>query len=536
MGKSCAIAFLCFFSLVAAWGQPPAGATQKCRDLASLKLPHTDVIEADVTAAGQMAAPAGFQEDAVFGKLPAFCHVQAESHPSPDSKIKIEVWLPAEGWNGKFLGVGNGGFAGQIDYRRMAHNVQLGYATAGTDTGHTGSGIDARWALGHPEKIADFGYRAVHEMSLTGEALTEAFYGRAAAHRYFASCSDGGREALMEAQRFPTDYDGILAGAPAYNWTDLLTDFLYTVQVLQKDPASYIPAAKLPAISKAVLAQCSPGSNSSFLDDPRQCHFDPSTLQCTGAENDECLTAPQVTALKALYAGPPVKDGKTVNHGWLPGAELGQNGWEGWITGPAPEKSAIWAFTTGYLINMVYGKTDLDVEKLNLEDALKTAESTTGSALNAVDPDLDAFRAHGGKLILFHGWNDPAIPAPDTVDYFRRVEARAGKGEADGFVRLFMVPGMQHCAGGPGPADFGQSGPRQDTTLNDPDHSIYSALEAWVETGTAPAKVIARKVEEENEKSTELFSRPLCPYPQAAVYSGSGDRNSAASCVCAVPK
>ncbi|MGB6686257.1 MAG: tannase/feruloyl esterase family alpha/beta hydrolase [Terracidiphilus sp.] len=536
MKKTCAIACLCIFSFAAAWGQPPASATQKCRDLASLKLPHTDVIEADVTEAGQMAAPQGDEKDLLFGKLPAFCHVQAESHPSADSKIKIDVRLPVDGWNGKFLGVGNGGFAGQIDYRRMARDLLSGYATAGTDTGHTGSGIDATWALGHPEKIADFGYRAVHEMTLTGEAIAQAYYGRAASHRYFASCSDGGREALMEAQRFPTDYDGILAGAPAYNWTDLLTDFLYTVQVLQKDPASYIPAAKLPVIGKAVLAQCSPGSTTGFLDDPRQCHFDPSTLQCAAAENDKCLTAPQVTALKALYAGPPIKDGKTVNHGWLPGAELGQNGWAGWITGPAPSHSAIWAFATGYLANMVYGKTDLDVETLNLEDALKAAESTTGSVLDAVNPDLSAFRAHGGKLILFHGWNDPAIPAPDTVDYFDRVVAAAGKRKADGFVRLFMVPGMQHCAGGPGPDNFGQGGPVEDPAFNDPAHSIYSALESWVETGSAPAKVVARKVEDENGKPAELFSRPLCPYPQAATYSGSGDRNSAASYICAAPK
>ena len=535
MKNLAAIGCLCLFSLAPAWGQP-SGA-QKCRDLASLKLPHTDVTEAGVTDAGQMAAPQGDDEDnKVFAKMPAFCHVQAEAHPSADSKIKIEVWLPVDGWNGKFLGVGNGGFAGQIDYVRMARNVQLGYATAGTDTGHTGSGIDASWALGHPEKIADFGYRAVHEMTLTGEAVAQAFYGRTASHRYFASCSDGGREALMEAQRFPADYDGILAGAPAYNWTDLLTDFLYTVQVLQKDPASYIPAAKLPAIDKAVLAQCGSDPSGGFLDDPRQCHFDPSALQCSAADNDECLTAPQVTALKALYAGPPIKDGKTVNHGWLPGAELGQNGWAGWITGPAPSHSAVWAFAHGYLTNMVYNKTDLDMEKLNLEDALKAAESTTGSVLDAVDPDLGTFEKHGGKLILFHGWNDPAIPAPDTVDYFNRVTAAAGKRKAEGFVRLFMVPGMQHCDEGPGPADFGQGGPMDDPALNDPDHSIYRALEAWVETGTAPAKVIARKLEEQNGKATEVFSRPLCPYPQAAAYSGSGDRKNADSYTCQVTK
>jgi hypothetical protein len=536
MRKICAGVGLCLFA-VAGWSQQTPESTQKCRDLKSLKLPRTDIMEADVTEAGQMAAPQGDEKDEVYAKLPAFCHVQAEAHPSADSKIKIEVWMPVEGWNGRFLGTGNGGFAGQIDYRRMAMNLLLGYAGAGTDTGHTGSGIDASWALGHPEKIADFGYRAIHEMTLTGEAVTTAFYSRAASHRYFASCSDGGREALMEAQRFSTDYDGILAGAPAYNWTDLLTDFLYTVQTLQKDPASYIPAAKLPAIGKAVLAQCGKDPVGEFLDDPRQCHFDPAKLRCTGADTDECLTGPQVVALKALYAGPPIKDGKTVNHGWLPGAELGPNGWTGWITGPEPSHSAIWAFAHGYLTDMVYDKADIDLESLNLEDALKTAESTTGDMLDAVNPDLSAFSSHGGKLILFHGWNDPAIPAPDTIDYFNRVVAKSGKKQADRFVRLFMVPGMQHCFLGPGATDFGQGGPSEDPALNDPKNNIYRALEWWVEAGSVPSKVIARKTrEEQGGTPAVLFTRPLCPYPQAAIYSGSGDRDSAASYVCAVSK
>jgi hypothetical protein len=523
-----------FLGIAAGWGQQADGGT-KCADLAKLALPHTAITRAEVTESGKLSLP-DIDKDPVFGRLPAFCRVVAESHPSADSKIAIEAWLPLDGWSGRFQGVGNGGFAGSINYRDMANAVLRGDSTAGTDTGHTGSGIEAGWALGHPEKIADFGYRAVHEMTLSGEAIAAAFYGRAAGHRYFASCSDGGREALMEAQRFPDDYDGILAGAPAFNWTDLLADFLYTVQTLQRDPASYIPAAKLPAVQKAVLASCAKGSGAEFLDDPRQCQFDASILLCTGADTGECLTAPQVAALKALYAGPNLKGGKTASHGWMPGAETGQNGWAGWITGPAPGKSAISAFASGYLDDMVYNKADLDLQKLDLHEALKNAQSTTGGVLDAVNPDLSGFYGHGGKLILYHGWNDPAIPALDTVDYFNKVVAAAGKEKAAGFVRLFLVPGMQHCAGGPGATAFGQGGPLDDVAQNDPQHSIHRALEAWVEKGNAPERVTAAKIDMQGGKFTLSFTRPICPYPQAAAYSGSGDRNSAASYVCAVAK
>jgi hypothetical protein len=537
--------FACFgfFGLAAAWGQAAPSSGNKCADLARLSLPHTSIVQAEVVEAGKLVLPGsqpgqqpGAKPDPLFARLPAFCRVVAEARPSADSKIPIEIWLPLSGWNGRFLGVGNGGFAGQTDYDRLAANLLLGYAGAGTDTGHSGSGIDASWALGHPEKIADFGYRAIHEMSLTGEAVAQAFYGRAADHRYFSSCSDGGREALMEAQRFPGDYDGILAGAPAYNWTHLLAEFLYTVQVLEKTPESYIPPTKLPAIGKAVLARCGKDAVGDFLDDPRQCVFDPTELKCAAADGPECLTAPQVEALKALYVGARRKDGTSITHGWLPGAEVGPGGWSAWITGPGPSQSAIWAFANGYVTNMVYSKPGIDLKTLDLDDALTTAESTTGAMLDAMSPDLGGFSAHGGKLILYHGWNDPAIPAPDTVDYYNGVVEAAGREKAAGFVRLLMVPGMQHCSGGPGATDFGQGGPAEDPALNTPENNIYRALESWVETGTAPETVIARKMSARDGKPAVEFTRPLCAYPRAAEYSGTGDRTGAASYVCASPK
>ncbi len=533
MKRLAAAMCLALFGSAAGWSQQASGV-KKCAELGRLSLAHTTIVGAEAIEAGKLALPN--EKDPVYGRLPAFCRVTAESHPSADSKIAIEAWLPLEGWSGRFQGAGNGGFAGSINYRDMASAVLRGDSTAATDTGHTGTSVEAGWALGHPEKIVDFGYRAVHEMSLTGEALTRSFYGRAAGHRYFASCSDGGREALMEAQRFPSDYDGILAGAPAFNWTDLLADFLYTVQTLQRDPASYIPATKLPAIGKAVLAMCAKDPGAGFLDDPRQCHFDPSTLLCSAADSDECLTAPQAAALKALYAGPDLKDGKTPSHGWMPGAETGPNGWAGWITGPAPGKSEIWQFTTGYLDDMVYDKADLDVLQLDLQQALKKAQLTTGDMLDAVNPDLSAFRKRGGKLILYHGWNDPAIPAMDTVDYYNKAVAAAGEAKADGFVRLFLVPGMQHCGGGPGATTFGQVGALDELTPNNPEHNIQRALEAWVETGTPPEKVIATHLAMEGGKLSAGFTRPICAYPQTAAYSGSGDKKDAGSYTCAVPK
>lgn len=520
----------CGLLSLAAIGQETAGGGRQCNALAHLSLPHTMITKAKVIKAGKLTVP-GTDEAALFRRLPAFCRVTAESHPSADSKILIEAWLPLAGWNERFLGVGNGGFAGSIDYHQLAVAVLRGYATAATDTGHTGSGIDATWALGHPEKIADFGYRGVHEMTLNGEAVAQAFYGKAASHRYFAACSDGGREALIEAQRFPEDYDGILAGAPAYHWTHLISGALYGEQALEGKPESYIAPTKLPAISDAVLAQCG-DKEDGFVEDPRRCQFDPSVLLCKGAESDSCLTEAQLTALKALYAGPQTKDGRQVNPGEMPGAELGNGGWEPWITGHAPKGSALWGFVTGYFDDMVYDKAGLDVQTLDPDAAFDLAVKKTAGDLDAVNPDLSAFSGHGGKLILYHGWNDPAIPALGTIGYYDQVVATAGKEKADAFTRLFLVPGMQHCSGGPGIASFGQGGPSLEIAEDDAQDNIYRALEAWVEAGKAPENVIASKKVTSAGKTEATITRPLCPFPEKAVYLGSGDRASAASYVC----
>ena len=243
-----------------AWSQEPSSSADSCAAVAKLTLPDTQITKAERVEAGAFSPPNARRETPaeieIYQHLPAFCRVVATLTPSKDSDIKIEVWLPVSGWNGKFRGQGNGGFAGEIDYDHLAYSVAQGYASGGTDTGHSAGGIDASWALNHPEKVIDFGNRAMHEMTVKSKSIVEAFYGSAPKHSYLAACSDGGREALMEAQRFPADYDGILAGAPANNWTHLLTNAVVNAQALTATPASYIPPSKIPAISAAVLASC----------------------------------------------------------------------------------------------------------------------------------------------------------------------------------------------------------------------------------------------------------------------------------------
>lgn len=514
-------------------------AGQSCEQLAQLALPDTTVTSAQLIAAGAFLPPANMApwlagDPSFYKRLPAFCRVTAVAKPSSDSEIKIEVWMPATGWNGKFRGQGNGGFAGEIDYHSLGLAISQGYASAATDTGHAADGTDATWALGHPEKIIDFAYRAIHEMTVVGKATVKAFYGDAPRRAYFANCSNGGRQALMEAQRFPDDYDGILAGAPANYWTHLLASALYDAQTTTSDPASYIPASKVPAIAKAVNASCDAkdGVTDGVLNDPRQCHFDPASLLCKSGDSDSCLTGPQVSALKKLYQGAHDSNGRGVFPGFLPGSEDGQGGWGLWITGSAPGKSLLFAFGYGYFADMVYGKADWDYKKTSLDDAVAASDEKFSAVLNSTASDMTAFKAHGGKLIIYHGWNDAAISALNSINYYDSVGGKMGLAERDSFLRLFMVPGMQHCGGGPGPDVFGQGG---SSPVNDAQHNIYLALEQWVEKGTAPSSVIASKLASGGSPGAVQETRPLCPFPQSAKYKGSGDTNDASNFVCAPP-
>jgi len=515
-----------------------ASAQGTCEKLSAVKIADATVTSAQTYETGTYTgAPApfgGVDVSALYKSMPAFCRVTVEAKPTSDSDIKIQVWLPASGWNGKLLGIGNGGFAGLIDEMQMANAVKHRYAATATDTGHAGSPVDAAWAMGHPEKVIDFGHRGIHEMTRAAKAIAQAYYSKPAQRSYFAGCSDGGREALMEAQRYPEDYDGILAGAPANNWTPLLTTAAYDTQALTADPASFIPPSKIPTIAAAVNAACDgiDGVRDGILNDPRRCQFDPATIQCKAENSDKCLTVAQVSALKKLYAGTPDSSGHMVYPGYLPGAEAGQNGWGLWITGPAPEKSLMAFFGKGFFSDFVYEKPDWDFKTFNVDAGLKAANEKTAETLNATDPNLKAFKTRGGKLILYHGWNDPAISALNTVNYYDAVTKAMGSKDVDSFLRLYMVPGMQHCGDGPGADVFGAVG---DLTFDDPGHSVQASIEQWVEKGKTPGTIIASKFEGQDH-SHAMMTRPLCAYPEAAKYKGSGDTNDAGSYSCEAAK
>jgi feruloyl esterase len=536
MSKVVAALVIAVLPSVGAFGQEPPSGTGACEGVARTELPGAKVASAETVAAGAFAPPANLPpwmlgDPSLYKTLPAFCRVVVKATPSSDSDIQVEVWMPAAAWNGRFRAVGNGGFAGEIDFRGLAGAVRQGYATSGTNTGHSGAGTDASWALGHPEKVTDFGYRGIHAMTEVAKGAIKAFYGKSPQHSYFGSCSNGGRQALMEAQRFPADYDGILAGAPANSWTHLLTKALADAQATTVDPASYIPSGKLAAIATAVNAACDAkdGLADGVLNDPRQCPFDPATLVCKAGDSDACLTAPQVAVLKKLYAGPHDAGGRLIFPGYVPGAEQGGGGWATWITGPAPGKSLLFAFGVGYFANMVYERADWDYRSANLDEAVRAAEEKTAQKLDAVDPNLAPFQERGGKLILYHGWNDPAISALNTIGYYDRVVGKLGRPATDSFTRLYLVPGMQHCSDGPGPNSFGQSGP---AASSDPRHNVMVALEQWVEKGIAPASIVATKYENDDPRKAAQMTRPLCPYPQAARYKGQGDEKDAASFLC----
>ncbi len=500
-----------------------------CESLAALKLPDTTITSAQQVAAGAFIPPGATAPPASVKNLPAFCRVQATIKPAKDSDIKIEVWLPLSGWNGKYRGQGNGGFAGYLDYPSLATAISAGYASASTDTGHTGTPVDSSWALGHPDKIVDFGWRSIHEMTVKAKAIIQAFYGDAPKHSYFIGCSNGGRQGLMEAQRFPEDYDGILAGAPANYWTKVFATFLFDIQVTQATPESYITADKIPVIAKAVVAACdaNDGVKDGVLNDPRACKFDPHTLLCKEGSSTDCLTLGQVGALQRIYVGPHDAHTNQIYPGFLPGGEEGQGGWATWIS-MGPSKDLQWVFATGFFTNMISSQETVDVKTVNVESAVKMADDQQGKTFNADDPNLKPFAAHGGKLIMYHGWSDAALPPQGAINYFNSVQSALGSPQTADFMRLYMVPGMQHCAGGPGATSFGQFG-----VLSDAQHDVRAALEQWVEKGLAPDKVIATKFASDADHSQGVkMARPLCPYPLSARYKGTGNDKDAANFNC----
>ena len=485
-------------------------AAASCESLSSMMLPNTSITVAQLVPAGGFTPP-GTGPGAVpqFSRLPAFCRIAATLTPSSDSDIKIEVWLPAASWNGKFQAVGNGGWAGAISYGALASALQEGYATASTDTGHTGG--NAAFAIGHPERVIDFAYRAVHEMAVKSKAIISAFYDRAPRFWYWTGCSTGGRQGLMEAQRYPEDFDGIIAGAPANNQTQLCAWRLAVEAKILQEPASIVPRAKLTLVNTAVLAACDAldGVVDGLLTDPHQCHFDPAILLCRGGDGDDCLTAPQVAAVKMGYA-PLNRKGGLIYPGLVPG---GETGWA-MLTAANPEPGGI---DVGMFRFLAHEDPAWDWRTFDVDRDVALIDKKA-SFIDATSPDLSAFRARGGKLLIYHGWNDGgsggAISPQNTINYYSSVLARMGPQQQD-WLRLFMVPGMAHCGGGPGPNQV----------------NWIAALERWRESGIAPDQLSASRVTDNRVNMT----RTICPYPQIAKYSGVGSTNDAANFACSLP-
>lgn len=443
---------------------------EDCGTLTQMKLGHVTITDAKEVPASSASTPMAGEEIPVAKT--DYCRVQGTSRPTADSEIRFELWIPsASAWNGKFEQVGNGGFAGRIPYRSMAQVLSLGYAVAGTDDGHRSNDLtDASWALNHPEKIKDYGWRAITETTVASKRILSRLKSKAPAKSYFVGCSDGGREALMMAQRFPTYFDGIIAGAPAYTMTRLLTGGALRYADLT-GAAGHLSAPQLKLLQRRALASCS--NNAAYLKDPRQCHVDLAALECSGANTDSCLSKAQVNTARAIYSERKDPLSGALLYGVLPGAEGVTGSWDAWLTGADdPEAAAGVRFTWNYLAYMVMNDPKLEMKQVSQADIVR-GERRYAPIMDPDNPDLSAFKAHGGKLIHYHGWNDPGIPPGYSLEYRDRLIAKTG--DIGDFYRLYVVPGMLHCGGGDAPTQVNWQG----------------ALEAWVEQTVPPGELVA---------------------------------------------
>jgi feruloyl esterase len=546
-------AALGLFAFVALGGTP-AKATP-CTNLQSLQLQHATITSATDNTTGVFVPPGS---SPITG-LPPFCRVTATLTPSSDSTIKIEVWLPESGWNGRFLGTGGGGFQGVITYSELAAGISAGFAATNSDLGTGTSGCSPLYCgsngnmgnplaiafgdpsapstglFGHPERIKDFGFRAIHLMTVHGKEIGSAFYGQKAHRAYFAGCSTGGQNALMEVQRFPDDYDGILAGAPAFNRTHLHMAGLSAWQNTHASPGRFIQPGQMTLINKAVLKQCvgqdGGASTDQFLTDPRDCRFDPKVLQCTGGTlPPACLTSEQVTTIQNYYAGTidPVNR-QLIN----PGSERGNETDEITALGLAfserlPEPAFDGLFYWVFGPSFGYPASQVNFANFDFHRDVDKVDDQLAAVLNANSTDLGDFRGHGGKLLMYHGWADPLIPSQSSINYFNALVGNDGHGfqqasfagnpalgRTQSYARLFMVPGMFHCAGGPGPNTF----------------DAITPLVNWVENGVVPETIVATKFVNDTPPAVQM-TRPLCVFPKVAKYNGSGSTSIAANFTC----
>jgi len=488
--------------LAACSALPVTLSAQACESLAKLSSTTILITLSKSVGAGDFSSGPNAKS---IHDLPAFCRVVATLKPTSDSVIGTEVWLPTSGWNGKFMAVGSGGWGGSIAYDAMADALRRGYATSATDDGHTGPSGD--FVMGHPEKLIDFAYRADHEMTLVAKKLVHSFYGSDPRFSYWNGCSGGGREGLLQAARFPDEFDGIIAGDPANIRRNAWA--LWLANATFKDPASYIPPAKYPVIHRAVLNACdaADGLKDGLISDPQSCHPDFKSLECRAADGPDCLTPRQVQTAQTIISPATDSHGKVLFPRLEPGTELR---WARLAGGPDPAELFLDEFRF-----VVYQNPQWDWRSFNLDrDAAKAY--AIDKNVDELDPNLTAFAKHGGKLLLYHGWADQQVAPGASVDFYQSLLDLSGGLSAANWARLFMVPGMGHCSGGEGPDTFDKIG----------------ALEQWVEHGKAPGEIVASHTSAGHVDRT----RPLCPYPQTAHYKGSGSIDEATNFTCVSPK
>lgn len=460
------------------------------------------------------------------GQQPKYCQVDGHT-ATPGNEVDFRLGLP-ERWNGKYYFVGVGGLGGTIG--RLDKGLARGYASASTNTGHTSD--DPTWGANRAKEI-DYGHRGTHVTAVAGKALTASFYGRAPEHAYFDGCSNGGRQALMEVQRYPTDFDGIIAGDPATG-TPMQVGRAIVFQKLLASPASYLTIEKVEALSKATLDACDAidGLKDGLVSDPKRCQFKPESLKCAaGTDGPTCLTDVQLAVVKQIYDGVRLPNGDTYTPGFPLGHEGGSTGWRAWTTGNTPpEKQADNTLDfKGQRLPSGYNLSESNFRFLALEDDDPSFNwrvfrfdrdlprlKTMTEILSPLDPDLRPYKNGGGKIILYHGLSDPAISSYGTIDYYDQVAKIVGGRQAvESFARLYLMPGMHHCSGGPGPNEF----------------EMLTELENWVEKGQPPAAVLATHRTDGKVDRT----RPLCPYPQIARYVGTGSIDEAANFRCEAP-
>ena len=477
----------------------------------------------DATSCAKLASTRGFRNTRIDSSrevaaneaagLPAYCEVTGTITPVQGSRIGVVYRLP-DGWNGKMLSLGGGGWAGNVRIEAAVAGLSRGYATAQTDAGHDPGNVWDTSFAANPESLVDFSYRGIHEMTRLGKEIIARFYGHPQARAYFQGCSTGGRQGLMEVQRFPTDYNGVISGAPVYN---LLTQ---TSALLRNQafgvPGAALSPAQLERLNEASLASCDAqdGLKDGIITDPRKCNFDPVELQCAqSSPSPDCLSPAQVAAVRAVYAGERTAGGWTASY---PLSRGGEAGWSRFIVvAPTPGTRPGTGDPGGGLGGLravMFGDPGYDLTAFNAERDLKTVRTSAFAGMyEAGNPDIAAFIQQGGKLILWHGFDDPGPSPLGTIEYYEDVQRTTGPKIASlaSSVRLFIAPGVYHCRGGPGADQF----------------DALAALDDWIENGHPPERIIAKRQD-------GRLSRPLCSYPSLPYYKGSGDPNDAGSFEC----